>query len=98
MPSSDPVVHFLKQLIDGHQPLLAVGVATEDGVIPALHADRAIDVVANAQPSAGYELEEHLLVRRARQTPIRKRNRVGFLAPICRASSSLTRRRFLLQE
>src|SRR5688500_18634524 len=53
---SFPVVHFLQELIDGEEPLLAVAVAPEDGVIPALHSDWRIGFFSDSQPAARNQL------------------------------------------
>ena len=61
--SSEPVVHLLQQLVDGEKALNAIGFPLENGVIPALHADGAIEIVAHPQLPARNELEKHLFVR-----------------------------------
>src|SRR5436305_5588844 len=82
LPGSLPVVHLLQQLIDRQQPFGAIGVAAEDGVVPALHPDRTVEIVADAELAAGNELEEDLLVRGAGQAAIRERDVVGLPAAV----------------
>src|SRR5207247_10523667 len=57
-------------------PLLAVVRAAPAGVIPALHAHGRGQLAADAQPAAGDELQEDLLVGGAAQPPIGERDGV----------------------
>src|SRR5581483_6969699 len=90
---SRPVVHLRQKLIDRQQPLGAVRITAKDRVIPTLHADGPIEVVADAQSSAGNELEKDLLVRRSCQAAIGKRNRVVLSTAVAPAAFFGKRRR-----
>src|SRR2546421_11846298 len=91
LPGSLPVIHLLQQLIDRQQPFGAVGIAAEDGVIPPLHPNRAVELIAHAQLAAGDEAEEDLLVRGSRQTAIGKRGVVVALTALAGTASFASR-------
>ena len=57
-------------------------------MIPPLHADGPVDLVAHAELAPGNEFEEHLLVRGAGEAAVRERNGV-LLAPAVGASAAL---------
>src|SRR5688572_32466292 len=77
-----PVLQLLQELVDAQQALLPVGVAAQDRVIPALHPDRRVQLAADAEPPAGDELEEDLLVCGAAQPAVGKGDGVLAGAPL----------------
>src|SRR4029079_14822468 len=84
-----PVLELLQELVDAEQPLLAVRVTAEDGVIPALHPHGRVELAGDAQPALGDELQEDLLVGGAGEPPVGEGD--GLLAGAALGAAALRR-------